>query len=166
MSAVEYTITYLEMETRPAVRIPLPTTAVPVEVGAEHFLRLYAAVGADYQWLDWFEHPPEAALAKYSHADRPIYVLMQDDVEQGFCVLDFTDPTGADLAYFGMLPHAVSKGLGKPFLSWAIHSLWDRATQPRVTINTCTLDHPAALPLYQKMGFVPISTELRQRKSA
>ena len=26
----------------------------------------------------------------------------------------------------------------------------------KVTVNTCTLDHPAALPLYQKLGFTPI----------
>jgi hypothetical protein len=25
-----------------------------------------------------------------------------------------------------------------------------------VTVQTCTLDHPAALPLYQKLGFSPV----------
>jgi hypothetical protein len=24
---------------------------------------------------------------------------------------------------------------------------------PRLTVNTCTLDHPRALPLYLRMGF-------------
>ncbi|TIX52655.1 MAG: GNAT family N-acetyltransferase, partial [Mesorhizobium sp.] len=27
----------------------------------------------------------------------------------------------------------------------------------RVTVQTCTLDHPAALPLYQKLGFAPVA---------
>jgi hypothetical protein len=26
-----------------------------------------------------------------------------------------------------------------------------------VTVQTCTLDHPAALPLYQKLGFAPVA---------
>ncbi|TGV78967.1 GNAT family N-acetyltransferase, partial [Mesorhizobium sp. M2D.F.Ca.ET.145.01.1.1] len=25
------------------------------------------------------------------------------------------------------------------------------------TVQTCTLDHPAALPLYQKLGFKPVA---------
>jgi hypothetical protein len=31
-----------------------------------------------------------------------------------------------------------------------------------VTINTCTLDHPAALPMYQRFGFQPVRRETRQ----
>jgi hypothetical protein len=26
-----------------------------------------------------------------------------------------------------------------------------------VAVQTCTLDHPAALPLYQKLGFTPVA---------
>ena len=31
----------------------------------------------------------------------------------------------------------------------------------KLLVNTCTLDHPRALPLYQRMGFVPYSREDR-----
>ena len=27
----------------------------------------------------------------------------------------------------------------------------------KITVHTNTLDHPAALPLYQKLGFVPVA---------
>ena len=30
-----------------------------------------------------------------------------------------------------------------------------RSSPEKVTVNTCTLDHPAALPFYRKAGFVP-----------
>jgi thiosulfate/3-mercaptopyruvate sulfurtransferase len=60
-----------------------------------------------------------------------------------------------DLAYFGLMPHVHGRGLGKWFLSQAVDAAW--ALKPlRVTVNTNTLDHPAALPLYQRIGFEPV----------
>ena len=38
---------------------------------------------------------------------------------------------------------------------------WDRPGTARVTVNTNSLDHPRALPLYQKAGFVPVRRETR-----
>ncbi|MBB5515199.1 GNAT superfamily N-acetyltransferase [Rubricella aquisinus] len=163
---VEYVVTDLEMRTRPAERLALPDDTRIGEVGADQFLRLYRTVGGPYEWTDWLARPAAEAEAHYAHPDRPIYVLMRDGRELGFCVLDFVYDDGADLAYFGMMPDAVGQGLGKPFLNWAIHQLWDRATAPLVTVNTCTLDHPSALPLYQKMGFVPVGTDTRRRMIA
>jgi hypothetical protein len=32
---------------------------------------------------------------------------------------------------------------------------------PKFKVNTCTLDHPRALPLYQRLGFVPYAREDR-----
>ena len=40
---------------------------------------------------------------------------------------------------------------------------WDRPGAARVTVNTNSLDHPRALPLYQKAGFVPVRRETRSR---
>jgi hypothetical protein len=33
----------------------------------------------------------------------------------------------------------------------------------KMTVNTCTLDHPRALDIYQKLGFRPVRTEARTR---
>ena len=38
----------------------------------------------------------------------------------------------------------------------AISAAWAHGPK-RVTVQTCTLDHPAALPLYQKLGFTPVA---------
>jgi len=34
----------------------------------------------------------------------------------------------------------------------------------RMTVDTTTLDHPRALALYQRMGFIPIRREDKTRK--
>jgi GNAT superfamily N-acetyltransferase len=53
------------------------------------------------------------------------------------------------------MPHATGQGLGRWFLGAAIQAAW--ATNPKsIIVQTCTLDHPAALPLYQKLGFEPL----------
>jgi len=45
-------------------------------------------------------------------------------------------------------------GIGKWLLSEAIRTAW--ATKPQsLHVETCTLDAPHALALYQKMGFKP-----------
>ena len=41
---------------------------------------------------------------------------------------------------------------------------WDRAGVTKMTLNTNTLDHPRALALYQRMGFVPVRRENKRRK--
>ena len=48
-------------------------------------------------------------------------------------------------------------------LQTAIATGWTREDVEKMTINTCTLDHPAALPLYQKMGFAPVRRQERTR---
>ena len=43
----------------------------------------------------------------------------------------------------------------RQFLNWAIDSAWTGGTT-RLTVNTCTLDHPKALQIYQRAGFTPL----------
>ena len=54
------------------------------------------------------------------------------------------------------MQEAQGLGLGRWFLLQAIEAAWN-LNPLKVTVNTCTLDHPAALPLYQKLGFVPVN---------
>jgi GNAT superfamily N-acetyltransferase len=59
------------------------------------------------------------------------------------------------LAYFGLIPRYTGRGLGWYFLNWAIDTAWTGGTT-RLTVNTCTLDHPKALQIYQRAGFTPL----------
>ena len=57
-----------------------------------------------------------------------------------------------ELAYFGLLPEFVGKGLGGALLTSAINEAW--ALEPkRVWVHTCSLDHPSALANYRARGF-------------
>jgi GNAT superfamily N-acetyltransferase len=51
-----------------------------------------------------------------------------------------------------LLPHAVGTGQGGALLTGAIERAWAMGAS-RVYVNTCSLDHPAALSNYQKRGF-------------
>ena len=68
-----------------------------------------------------------------------------------------------DLAYFGMVPEVVGRGLGSWLMKTAILTAWDQPGATKVTVNTCTLDHPRALALYQKNGFTPVRREDKSR---
>lgn len=84
-------------------------------------------------------------------------MLYGDGEPAGFFELDARSGHDVNLAYFGLMPHALGKGLGGPFLRAAIDAAWMLApTQLRV--NTCTADHPRALPAYLRAGFKPIRT--------
>jgi predicted GNAT family acetyltransferase len=49
------------------------------------------------------------------------------------------------------------RGRGSAAGFWAPLSRLPWATNPKsIIVQTCTLDHPAALPLYQKLGFEPL----------
>lgn len=85
----------------------------------------------------------------------------------GFFMLDWREPGRAELAYFGLAPEARGRRLGSWLLRTAILTGWDRKGVERMTVHTNTLDGPRALPLYQRMGFVPIRREeARRRPSA
>ncbi len=53
---------------------------------------------------------------------------------------------------------SLGRGLGKHLLSCAVRDAWALAPS-RVWLHTCTLDHPAALPNYEKRGFARYKTE-------
>ena len=48
----------------------------------------------------------------------------------------------------------VGGGLGEYLLAQAIDIAWQHPIT-KMKVQTCTLDHPRALGLYQRMGFVP-----------
>ncbi len=170
---VPYTITYLEMAEKPA----FGPAQLPGDVRLEraidppvwYFLLLYDAVGRDYEWQDRFEQAeadPSGLQSFVRHPDVVIWTALRHGWPHGFFVLDGRDTGICDLAYFGLVPQAVGSGLGRLLLQTAIATGWADESVSRMTVNTCTLDHPAALALYQKMGFAPVRREERLRTLA
>ena len=166
---VEYQVTYLEMRAPPAKPLPpLPLTPETALVQArrppaDYFLYLYRAVGEPWEWTDWLERPRAEVEAFVGDAQVDLYTLMVDGWPGGFFMLDTREPGVCDLAYFGLVPQATGRRLGPWLLGQAVRMAWQRPGVARLTVNTCTLDHPAALGLYQRLGFEPVSRATRRR---
>ena len=166
---VDYTVTWLEMAERPGwPHPPLPGThpAHLIHAGAPpawYFLALYDAVGRDYAWEDMHERTPEDIEAWLGDSGVGLYTLMRDGWPAGFFVLDWRLEGVCHLAFFGLAPQTVGTGLGTYLLKTAVLTGWERAGTAKMTVNTCTLDHPRALGLYQRAGFVPVRREERSR---
>jgi GNAT superfamily N-acetyltransferase len=157
MAAVQTLVSYLEM-TEPPVGPPLPPPRTGLEVRRaiaptlSFYRYLYDAIGADWTWYER-KKLDDAQLAAILHDPKAeVNVLWVRGVPAGLAELDGRDPPDIELAYFGMLPEFIGQGLGRWLLVWAIHHAW-RAQPRRFWVHTCDLDHPRALPLYQKAGF-------------
>ena len=87
-----------------------------------------------------------------------IYVLYVRGVPAGMCELDSRDGTGVQVSYFGLMPEFIGRGLGRYLLRWGVDQAWT-SNPERVWVHTCTEDHAAALPSYQKIGFEPYKQE-------
>lgn len=158
-------ITHLEMHASPegpAPRFPEGVSivrAVRPTVGFYRFL--YDAVGRDWDWVDRKKLSDEALAAIIQDERVAVHVLYVEGTPAGYAELDARVPGEVQIAYFGLMPEFIGQGLGTRFLEWAIRQAWAMAPR-RVHVNTCTLDHPGALPLYQKLGFRPFKTEVRE----
>ncbi len=155
-----YTVTYLEMAARPtrpsAPRPALPVTLLRCDSPSVRFYRyLYASVGDAWIWFERRLMPTEDLAAILEHPGVSIHVLYLAGEPVGYFELDRSEQPGFDLAYFGLVPEATGKRLGPWLLDQAIHQAFDEGAA-LLRVNTCTLDSPKALPMYQRAGFVPV----------
>jgi GNAT superfamily N-acetyltransferase len=158
-------VTFLEMEGKPsALPPPLPKGKVAIlkaEKPPVHFYRyLYDIVGKNYWWVDRKKLDDEALAAIVQHPKVELHVLYADGNPAGLAELDFREDAAGQLAYFGLMPDFIGRGLGYYYLYHACVNAWTHNI-PKLKVNTCTLDHPRALPLYQRVGFVPYAREDR-----
>ncbi|MDP3523107.1 MAG: GNAT family N-acetyltransferase [Hoeflea sp.] len=159
--SLKATVTHLEIKRYPHTLKPLPVnlhaslikaTSIPL-----HFYRyLQWQVGREWHWVNRLrmtdEHLSKIVHAKTTH----IYVLGVDGAPGGFFELTELGDATIELTYFGLMAHARARGLGEWMLGQALSTAW-LMTPARVIVSTNTLDHPAALPLYQRIGFNPVS---------
>jgi GNAT superfamily N-acetyltransferase len=153
---ISVVVTFLRMDAPPATATP------PLPAGAEtrherdcdvpRYRYFYNNVGADYVWWLRRTMPDRQLAALLRDPDTEIHVLFHQGQPAGFYELDRSNAPLVNLSYFGLLPHAVGHHLGYPFLRHAIETAWAGNTRA-LTVNTCTADHPRALPTYLRAGF-------------
>ena len=165
---INYTVSYLEMVGPPDFNWPvepdsnilvLEATNPPVS----YFLSLYEAVGADYEWTDKFICSTREVYEFLFHPNVKMFSFLKNGWTAGFFILDKRKQKICDLAYFGLIPEAMGHGYGEYLLKFAIKESWAEKDINLLTVNTNTLDHPNALPLYKKMGFKVVANEKETR---
>jgi GNAT superfamily N-acetyltransferase len=125
---------------------------------------LYLAVGEQWQWIDkrpwtdeqWQEYAAAPALRTFA--------AYHGDMLAGYYELRRDTEGGVEIAYFGLLPEFIGRGLGGALLTSAIEEAWShrRMAPTRVWVHTCNLDHPKALANYQARGMVVYKVEETQ----
>lgn len=153
----EVTIHYLEQRAR-RVQTPLPVPArrlaiMRAEKPAAGFYRfLFNTIGEPHRWISR-RYIPDRELMRHIHDDDVhIYVLYAEGSPVGFGEVDGRRTDHASIRFFGLLPEAQGQGLGRWFFREVTELAWQLG-RPRVIIETCSLDSPRALQLYQREGF-------------
>jgi len=162
---IPVTVTWLEMTGPPKKPpVPLPTQARVVSLlrledpTVSYWRFLYAAVGEPWFWWEKRAQSDEEVGAVIGDERVEVYVLSVGNTPAGFIQLDCRGiPEVVDVAYFGLVPEFIGRGLGQYLLDWGVRAAWHRDPAPwKLTVNTCTLDHPAAVAAYQRAGFTPV----------
>jgi GNAT superfamily N-acetyltransferase len=159
----EVTRTYLEMRDAaelqaahsddPHVRIE-QLTDCPVSL----FRSLYADVGRNYHWIDRLPWSDDEIAKHLLQPEISLWLMTYDGATAGYFELKKCEDDSIELAYFGLMPEFIGRGLGKHLLTCATEQAWKEGAK-RVWLHTCTLDDPAAMPNYLKRGFRPFETE-------
>ncbi|HEX4871611.1 MAG TPA: GNAT family N-acetyltransferase [Nevskiaceae bacterium] len=146
--------------------LPLLMRAEPPSPAFSRFL--YTAVGGDWYWRDrlgWSEARWQAYLADPAIQTWVAYVagtpagyveLARQPLEGGA-----PGETQVEIAYFGLLPAFIGRGLGGWLLDQGLIAAWAQQPQ-RVWVHTCSLDGPAALANYQARGLELYRSETRE----
>jgi GNAT superfamily N-acetyltransferase len=161
---IDVVVTHLEMTEAPTrATVPLPAgvrlAVMRAEGPSTEFYRfLYDQVGDPWFWYERKQMTDKALAAILNDPAVELYLLHVAGAPAGYAEIDRRQTPEVALAYFGLIPRYTGRGLGWYFLNWAIDTAWTGGTT-RLTVNTCTLDHPKALQIYQRAGFTPLRQE-------
>ena len=148
-------VTHLEMTERPALRPDPPGgwTLRRVPMPDFYWYRdLYRRIGAEWLWC-WRLRMSDAELATMIQSPAvEVHALGLDDRDEGLLELDFRHPGQCELALLGVTANLIGSGAGRWLMNRALERAWRPAVM-RVSVHTCTLDHPGALAFYQRSGF-------------
>lgn len=158
-------VTYMEMTappTRPSAPMPAGKLALlHAENPLVGFYRyLYNTVGEPWFWIDRRRLDDAVLTAIVADPKVEIYVLYCAGVPAAFVELDRRPASDINIAFLGVVPQFTGRGFGPYILSWAVDAAWQHRPR-RLTVDTCTLDHPKAFAMYQRAGFVPYRQETK-----
>lgn len=164
LGMVATVVTHLEMGEKPShMARHKPPLDLLLEEQAEPDLQSYRALFAHIgrKWL-WFSrlNATDAELASALHdPQNKLWTVLHEGQSQGILELDFRTKGEAELAFFGLSDQMIGKGIGRWIMCEALHFAWSAPIE-RLTVHTCTLDSPQALPFYRRCGFTPVRQQI------
>ena len=160
---VEVVRTHLELRDlgalRPAVR-PLAGSGrlAPERLDPHAYRAMYSEIGEQWHWRDRLRLSDDALDAYFSSPNVHLWTLRVGEDLAGYFELQRYADRRVEIMYFGLAPGFIGRGLGGWLLTRAAEEAFALGAD-RVTLHTCTLDSPRALPNYLARGFVIVREE-------
>lgn len=118
---------------------------------------LYELVGSKWAWIDKLKWSDEQWIDYVNDRKLITFVGYHDGSVAGY--FEFIKKgTEFEIAYFGLVPEFIGRGLGGQLLTEAMRSAFNLGAT-RIWLSTCNLDHPAAIPNYKSRGMCVYKTE-------
>jgi GNAT superfamily N-acetyltransferase len=145
-------VTYLEMNDRPPLR-PTPPSRLHLvrwrDPEPAKYRLLFARVGGPWLWYSRLTFDDARLRAEMGEVHA---VVDAAGIEVGLVELDVREPGECLIKFLGLVPELAGKGHGRWLFAMTLALAW-RPGVRRVRVNTCSLDHPAALKAYLNAGF-------------
>ena len=160
---IEIVRTHLEMPHRDALRpARSPGDGILIErwhpISAHEYRLLYDEVGGPWHWRDRLRWSDEELDAMLSSPEVHVWTLRVGDETAGFFELQRHTADHVEIMYFGLVRRFIGRGLGGWMLTCAVEKAFGLGAS-RVTLHTCSLDAPQALPNYLARGFSIVREE-------
>ncbi len=154
---------YLEMDKKPEGKsYDLPDNCRIDEIdnlSCANYREIFASVGSEWGWASRLILNDSELSNIINSENTKIYFLYFKNEFAGFAELNMQDKNNIELIFFGLLPSFIGKGLGGYFLSYIIEKGWS-FNPDKLWLHTCEFDHPQAIKVYQRSGFVLCKEEI------
>ena len=110
---------------------------------------MYQIIGPDYRWggrNDWSKENWTAFVSKPS---LETWLAYQDGNPVGYYEMELMKDRTIKIHCVGLIKKYIGLGLGAHLLSHCVDRGWQH-NPTKITLNTCSHDHPRALPNYLK----------------
>ena len=155
MKKVKVKTTYFEMFEDPGLELPSINEDIRIEryfATVAEYRKLFSDVGKEWMWSSRLIISEKELENIITDSKVEIFLFKVDGKTAGYTELDRRSGNDIELAFLGLMPGFIGKGLGKYLLLWAIQKAWSY-NPARLWLHTCTNDHPNALELYKNVGF-------------
>ena len=145
-------VTFLEMNAPPPPA-PAPPSPLRLERWAAldpaRYRALFRRVGGRWLWFSRLAMSDRDLLARAGEVHE---VIDAGGRPVGLIELDFRTEGLCRILFLGLVPELAGQGHGRWLFAETLRLAWAPGVR-QVTVHTCSLDHPAALPAYLRAGF-------------